>query len=110
MVHFSNLELGALIFSSIAFVHAQTVPRSDGQPGSSSQYEKGRSDQWQGSETKGERSKKGTDMDRRGDDSSTDRESRGGSVSGSGSGSGGPGSGSDGSGAGGGSGGGGSKY
>jgi hypothetical protein len=75
----------------------QSAPgRYDAGSGEKGQYDKGQYGQ------KGDRSKKGTDMDRRGDDSSTDYRSGGSSAGGSG--------GSYGSGSGGHSGGGGSKY
>lgn len=96
----------ALTFSGIGIVHAQgTEPgqeASGAQTGSPGKYEKSQGDKRQRYEKKGERSKKSTDMDRRGDDSSSDY--------GSGGGSGSSGGGSYGNGSGGTSGGGGSKY
>jgi hypothetical protein len=86
----------------------QSAPgQYDAGSGEKGQYDKGQYGQ------KGERSKKGTDMDRRGDDSSTGYRSGGSSAGGSGGGTGSTGGGSGGSygsGSGGHSGGSGSKY
>jgi hypothetical protein len=109
-----SLAATALAFSGIGIVHAQGTAPGQGAPGAQTgtpgQYDKSQGGKRQGYDKKGERSKKNTDMDRRGDDSSSDYGSGNGSGSSSGSGSGSSGAGSYESGSGGASGGGGSKY